>query len=179
MRHTFCWRRLDRDGLEVTWVTHGHSGIGVRTSLLSAGEFPLELRLDWQLDRAWRTRSLVIDRRDMTSQRRMTIERLPEAWIVDGAARSDLAACDEIDVSATPFCNSLALRMLGETGGELTALYVNALDLSVRASRQRYVPVAPGVWRYVDLGVAAGFEAELAVDDALMVRSYDGLFARV
>jgi hypothetical protein len=85
-------------------------------------------------------------------------------WSVDGAARRDLDGCAEIDVSATPFCNTLALRRLGLTpggGGDLTALYVRLPDLTCTASRQRYERVGERIFRYVDLGLSKGFEAEL------------------
>jgi hypothetical protein len=89
--------------------------------------------------------------------------------------RADLDGCAEIDVSATPFCNGLALRHLGEKPGELTALFVRAPDLTVQPSRQCYERLENG-WCYVDLGVAKGFTAVLTFDDHLIVRDYEGLF---
>ncbi len=52
-------------------------------------------------------------------------------------------------------------------------------DLSVARSRQRYDFKAKGLYRYVDLGLSAGFEADLRVDDQGLVVSYEGLFERV
>ena len=78
-------------------------------------------------------------------------------------------------MSATPFCNSLAMRLL-KGSGELTALYVNLPSLQLLPSRQRYEALEGYRWRYVDLGVANGFEARLKVDQDGFVIDYDGLF---
>jgi uncharacterized protein len=132
---------------------------------------------EWRLDSNWRSRSLllqVIDEAAATRQLQI-VRPGPASWEIDGKARPDLDGCAEIDVSATPFCNGLALRHLDQQPGELTALYVLAPDLTVQPSRQRYERLEDG-WRYVDLGAAAGFTAILTFDDHLIVRGYEGLF---
>ena len=82
----------------------------------------------------------------------------------------------------TPFCNTLVMRRVpAADGGSLTVdvAYVDGADLSVARSRQRYEYGAPGLFRYIDLGLSAGFEADLRVDEDLLVLSYEGLFERV
>jgi hypothetical protein len=44
---------------------------------------------------------------------------------------------------------------------------------------QRYDRQAPGRLRYVDLGLARGFEADLVVDERGLVLRYEHLFERV
>ena len=103
-------------------------------------------------------------------------------WRIDGRARPDLDGCDEIDLSFTPFCNSLALRRLQlplERGRDMTALYVEIPKLDVVPSRQRYERVGTHSYRYIDLGQNAGFEAVLDVDGDGIVRRYEGLFEMV
>jgi hypothetical protein len=51
--------------------------------------------------------------------------------------------------------------------------------LRVARSRQRYDYKSPGLFRYIDLGLSAGFEADLRIDDQGLVVSYEGLFERV
>jgi uncharacterized protein len=59
------------------------------------------------------------------------------------------------------------------------ALYVDASDLSVQPSRQRYERLGERQWRYVDLGVAKGFKAVLDFDEDGIVTTYEGLFERI
>ena len=60
--------------------------------------------------------------------------------------------------------------------GALTAAYIAADTLSVQPSRQRYEQISETHWRYYDLGVAAGFTANLHLDEDRLVKSYEGLF---
>jgi hypothetical protein len=51
--------------------------------------------------------------------------------------------------------------------------------MTVARSRQRYDRLGPNRLRYVDLGLSAGFEADLQVDDRGLVLRYQHLFERV
>ena len=108
------------------------------------------------------------------------IERTgPAAWSVDGQPRGDLAGCAELDVSATPFCNPLAVRHLGHKTGELTVAFVDLPALTIVPSLQRYEAMGPNQWRYIDLGAAKGFTAVLTFDALGLVQHYEGLFETI
>jgi hypothetical protein len=82
----------------------------------------------------------------------------------------------------TPFCNTLVIRKVPAVAGSsltVDTAYVDGDDLTVARSRQRYDYKAPRRFRYIDLGVAAGFEADLQVDEAGLVRHYEHLFERI
>ena len=101
---------------------------------------------------------------------------------VDRRPRPDPEGCEEIDLSMTPFCNTLALRRFGPLpggAGELTTLYVSFPDLRISPSRQRYERLGSHLFKYLDLGLSAGFEADLAVDEHGLVRHYPQLFERL
>ena len=170
------WRRVDEPGLELMALSRSASGLSVRSTLIHAGEESFGLRYRWELDPSWRTRSLRIDRPDATDKS-LLIERTGDtSWRVDGEARPDLTGCHEVDVSATPFCNGLAIRRMGEADGELLALLVEASVLTCQPSRQRYEHLGPRAWRYVDKGVSDGFTALLDLDEEGLVAKYEHLF---
>ncbi len=173
------WRRLDELGLEVLRLEMDAGGIEVRSTLVHGGERPFGLHYEWSLDSAWQTRRLKLHLR-AEEDRSMTIERTGAAsWRIDDQDFGALYGCDEVDVSATPFCNGLAVRRLRQRRGELTALYVDVPEFSLSPSLQRYEDLGTDRWRYVDLGVAAGFEAVIELDPEGMVRSYEGLFEAI
>jgi hypothetical protein len=172
-----AWRRLDQPGLETLRLTRAGEGWRAQSLIVDGGAKPFGMTCDWRLDPVWRSLRVKLDLLDANGEHTLEIERAgPDSWLVNGEARPDLEGCLEVDVSATPFCNGLALRRLGREPGELTALYVLASDLSVQPSRQRYERAGEN-WRYVDLGAAKGFTAVLRFDDDLVVRDYEGLFA--
>lgn len=82
----------------------------------------------------------------------------------------------EPDPSGTPLCNTFPIRRTPAAAGASLALDTACIDgpaLTVARSRQRYDRQGPGRVRYVDLGLARGFEADLAVDDAGLVLRYE------
>jgi uncharacterized protein len=173
------WKRIDFPGFETLTLQTEGNGLRARSVIIDNSDAPFGLTADWRLDRNWVSRSLLLTLIDGAGERRLNIERAGAAsWTIDGTPRPDLEGCAEIDVSATPFCNGLALRRLGYEPGELTALYVLAPDLSVQPSRQRYERAGEN-WRYVDRGVAAGFTAVLQIDADGIVRHYEGLFEAI
>lgn len=141
-------------------------------------------RLDhyWQLGGDWSTRSVRIVRWDAEGQARLRLERSGGGWRVDGVPRPDLDGALEPDLSATPFCNTLAIRRLPRQPGAcltLDAAFIDATTLAVTRSAQRYERLGPHRVRYRDLGVAQGFEAELQLDERDLVLRYEHLFERV
>ena len=110
------------------------------------------------------------------------VERSGDHWLVDGRRRPDLDGAEEPDLSITPFCNTFPIRRTPAGVGDsltLDTCYVDAAAMTVERSRQRYERVGPNRVRYVDLGVSAGFEADLEVDDDGLVLRYEHLFERV
>jgi hypothetical protein len=176
---TYCWRRLDFAGLEILQLAQDAHGVEARATIIDAGDGRFSLQAIWSLDTDWRSRSLELTQDSADGVKVLRIERGQRSWVVNDKLRPDLADCMEVDLSATPFCNGLALHGLKNAPGELTALYVEASDLTVQASRQRYEQVGPRKWRYVDLGVADGFKAVLDFDEDGLVTKYEGLFERV
>lgn len=171
------WKRLDAPGLEIMTLSEDADGWRAQSVLTCDDEAPFGLTCDWRLDKAWRSRSLELTCLEASGERNLLIERAgATSWRVDGLRRLDLEGCAEIDLSATPFCNGLALKRLGHKPGEMTALYVLAPNLSAEPSRQRYERLDERQWRYADLGAAKGFTAVLDFDSEGFVLHYEGLF---
>jgi hypothetical protein len=184
MEKIFRWRRIDEEvGLELLRLTIGYDEVHARSRLLVTGPESYGVDIDWHLDPAWRTRRVVI-RLTESRERTLLIERAGEAaWRVNGHVRPDLDGCDEVDLSPTPFCNTLAIRRLfrddASHAGEMTAVYVNFPAMTIQPSRQRYERRGVRQFQFVDLGANKGFEALLDVDEDGVVVRYEGLFERI
>ena len=91
----------------------------------------------------------------------------------------DLNDCPLIDISFTPFTNTLAIKRLKlEVGqsADLRALYIESPTLGFRVSEQRYERLGEFEYRYTSLG--SGFTAVITVDQDDLVVNYPGLFTR-
>jgi hypothetical protein len=95
----------------------------------------------------------------------------------------ELDGCIDVDISATPFTNTLPIRRLGLEPGEseeLMVTYVRVPELLVGPERQRYgcleAQANSGLYRFEAL--PSGFTADLPVDAEGLVIDYPGLFRR-
>jgi hypothetical protein len=82
----------------------------------------------------------------------------------------------------SPFCNTFPILRTPEYAGaslSLDTAFIDGAALTVARSSQRYDRQGPGRLRYVDLGLSGGFEADLVVDEAGLVLTYEHLFERL
>ncbi|WP_249689499.1 putative glycolipid-binding domain-containing protein [Stappia sp. WLB 29] len=176
------WQRLDQPGLERLAINSREDGVHVRATLLCLDDGGFQVSHVWRLDPNWRTLSLDIVKLDAGGEQRLLIERTTSGWTVDGIRRPDLGGVDEPDLSVTPFCNTLPIRQLQAgtaSSRTISTCYIDAANMSVVPSTQKYERISQGRFRYIDLGVYKGFEADLDVDGHGFVERYEGLFERI
>ncbi|WP_244817212.1 putative glycolipid-binding domain-containing protein [Caballeronia sp. Lep1P3] len=104
------------------------------------------------------------------------------AWTdASGAPQEGLRGCIDVDISATPFTNTLPIRRLQLQPGErrvIRVVYVHVPAMNVRAVEQAYTCLdADGRYRFE--GLDTGFSAEITVDQDGLVVDYPGLFKRI
>jgi len=95
-----------------------------------------------------------------------------------------LDGCKDVDISATPFTNTLPIRRLALSPGqsaELLVAYASIPEMELKPERQRYTCLEwntdRGLYKYE--GLESGFSTELPVDSEGLVTDYPGLFKRV
>jgi hypothetical protein len=102
-----------------------------------------------------------------------------DGWIIDGERAVGLNGCLDIDISLTPFTNSLPINRLRLSEGEssiVDVLYVNVLEGCITRTRQRYTRLSETDYKYEN--VPDDFEAVVSVDELGFVINYPGLFVR-
>lgn len=176
------WRRTDIEGLERLELQRDGAGITAVSSVLclEAGGFRLDHH--WRLSSDWRAQSVRVERWTTHEHDVLLLERAGTVWSVNGEPRADLDGAEEPDLSVTPFCNTFPIRRMPQGAGQsltLDTAFIDGLALTVARSRQRYDRQGPDRLRYVDLGLSAGFEADLVVDQQGLVLRYEHLFERV
>jgi uncharacterized protein len=102
----------------------------------------------------------------------------------DGRAVTYLKGCEYVDISETPFTNTLPIRRLGLAPGEsadVSVAYFDGYELQPWPEPQRYTRLEEGdgggMYRFLSLD--GGFTADLAVDSDGLVVDYPRLFKRV
>lgn len=176
------WQRLDLPGLERLELSVAGGARTARSHVLSLENGGLDLVHRWWMDADWQVHTMAVESRDRDGAHRLLLERDGRDWKVDGVRRDDLQGAALPDLSVTPWCNTFAIQALRRAArGDLTldVVFIDAATMQVVRSRQRYVRKSAGRVRYIDLGFAAGFEADLVVDGSGLVVQYESLFSRV
>ncbi|MGK0332714.1 MAG: hypothetical protein ACI89G_002809, partial [Minisyncoccia bacterium] len=114
----------------------------------------------------------------------------PDLWLgtdgssrwgeLNGAHRPDLDGCYDIDLSITPFTNTLPIRRLQLDVGDaadITTAMVDVETLGIVPVHQRYHRLATNRFAYSNLD--SGFETEFDIDAYGLVNDYHDLFRRL
>jgi len=100
----------------------------------------------------------------------------------DGAEKLPaLNGAIDVDITATPFTNTLSIRRLGLEAGQsadILVAYIDVPSLTVTADPQRYICLEP-MRRYGFESQGGDFVREIEVDEHGLVVLYPGLFKRV
>jgi uncharacterized protein len=98
-----------------------------------------------------------------------------------GAPQPQLGNAIDIDISITPFTNTLPIRRLNLQRGqsqEILAVYIRLPSIAITTDRQRYTCLEAGR-RYRYESVDSDFTREIEVDAHGLVANYPGLFRRI
>lgn len=176
------WRDWSGDGIQHLVLREGPTAIVAEAVVIAvdAGE-PFAARFRIVCDPAWRTRR--VEAAVVGGERRLVLAADGQGAWSDGDGRPlpELAGAIDVDLSVTPFTNTLPIRRLGLAAGEsaeLRVVYLRLPDLTVEVDGQRYTCLEP-MRRYRYEALAGGFAREIEVDVAGFVVTYPGLFRRL
>ena len=172
--YTARWRTWDHEHAETVtlrWENEGWTATGEVGR--EAVTYVLRMSATWQI------RQFLLFR-DLAE---------PDLWLgadgtgrwgeVNGAHRADLGGCTDIDLTCTPFTNTLPIRRLGLDVGaaaDVRSVLVDVESLALVSTNQRYERLAPRRFRYANL--ESGFSIDLDVDEYGLVHDYPDHFRR-
>jgi hypothetical protein len=179
------WVPWEGPGLEHLRLVTSDGGVVANGLVIGVeGGRPFRIGYEIRCDGRWRVREV---RAAAPDSGRPVLELLADGegrWKRrSGEPVPELDGCIDVDISATPFTNTLPIRRLGLKHGEseeLAVTYVRVPELLVGLERQRYgcleTRADGGLYRFEAL--PSGFTAELRVDADGLVTDYPGLFRR-
>jgi hypothetical protein len=185
MESFVLWTSLRQPGLEQLRLAEDETG-AIADGLVLGIEQAAPFRFCYQvrIDNDWQVRECLFQ---------VDGEKGPGMqWSTDGqghwtdasgAACSDLDGCLDLDISCTPFTNTLPIRRLALTPGEskdILVAYLSVPNLSIRPVRQRYTCLSRTAsgWLYRYEGVDTGAMFDLLVDEKALVVDYPGIWQR-
>ena len=189
MERHIMWAPLMGPGLEHLHVMQTDEDIIADGLILGLnGQEPFRVRYEIRCDSQWRLRTVHLS---LLSGSQRTLNFSTDgggSWTDEGGnAIPSLSGCLDVDISVTPFTNTLPIRRLALKPGmqaTLNVVYIEFPLMQVTARVQRYtcLEITPGGGRYryesLENGISV-FTAELPVDGDGLVVEYPGIFKKV
>jgi uncharacterized protein len=185
LQREVMWSSWDGTGMEHLRLQLDDDGIAADGVIIGvAEERPFRVRYEIRCDPGWDVRSVCVAEVSSISP---TIDLFADGegnWATrDGVTVPDLGGCVDVDLSMTPFTNTLPIRRLElapDESAELSVAYIQVGKAQVRAEQQRYTRLESysggELYRYESLD--SGFTADLPVDEDGLVVDYPGLSRR-
>jgi hypothetical protein len=185
VNRSYRWATEKSGGLEHVELAIGGTGVTAESVLIGpAGGSLFACSYALQCDEHWQVRSLDVH----VAGRGTVCLRADGAgnWTdADGTPLPALQGCIDVDVSCSPFTNTLPIRRLGgrlRQRQEIRVAYVDLPELDVQPVSQAYTArpytgAAPDKVLFESL--SRPFSAELEVDGEGLVLRYEDMFTRV
>jgi len=174
------WVDASSTGIERSRVSFTPYSCSVDGLIDGPASDPFVVEYAVSCDETWRTRYVLLV--DAASGRRLELLATGRGHWTDGDGEPlpELRGALDVDISATPFTNTLPIRRLALAVGEsaeIVTAFVAVPALTVSSERQRYTRTAQRSYLFESLD--ADFEREITVDDDGLVLEYPGLFSRL
>jgi len=175
------WQDWDANGIEHLVLREDPREIVAESVVVtSATDSAFALRYRIRCDRSWRVRSAEIGIVGIDRKIEITADGKGNWSDTSGKRLSKLAGAIDIDLSVTPFTNTLPIRRLKLRAGQSAAIvnvYILAPALTLTADPQRYTCLEPRKrYRYESLD--SDFTRDIEIDNHALVVTYPGLFRR-
>ncbi len=186
MERNIVWSRLDEPGMEHLHLTEEQHGFTANGLILAVKEnIPYRIRYTIHCDTSWHVHEVHIEAFDSHLPQIHLKSDGKGHWTTGTHERIALLdGCIDVDISATPFTNTIAMQRLGLAVGEVAEIavaYINVPTMQVTAVKQRYTYVESNDdgEHYQYAGYPSGYQAKLVVDRDKLVIAYPDLFMRV
>lgn len=174
------WQNWEGDATEKITLRETKEGIFVESIIANGGQESFTARYTIACNASWRVRKFEIE---------LTVKKEKLGLESDGLGRwsngsiviAELNGAIDIDITATPFTNTIPIRRLKlkkNRTEEISVVYITVPELNVSAERQRYTCLIPNK-RYRFEQIDTGFVREIETDENGLVVVYHGVFKRI
>lgn len=174
------WENDETAGCEVLEIITEMEDIRIDSTILVLDEKgPVKIHYQLELDAAWKTKRITINSGD-GNELELTSSGEGKWYGQDGKLLDALTGAIDVDISATPFSNSLPINRHQWVEGQarnFEMVYIAVPSMELQKVKQRYTCVkstTPRIFRYQ----SENFESLIEVDDDGFVLDYPGLFTR-
>lgn len=185
VRH-IVWQRWEEPGIEHLYLREAHDRVAVDSMIVGVIDGQLmRMRYEVQCDAAYQFQAVHVQMLQ-PFQRTLTLTRSHDGTWRDGEHNvlPDLSGAHEIDLTVSPFTNTLPIRRLSpqiDQPVEIVVAYIDLPVFSIRPERQLYTLIhtssTESTYRFEQPSIE--YTQDIRVDSQGYVIDYPGLFQRV
>lgn len=178
---TLIWQGIAFQSLEYFKLIENDKSFIIDSKIIGSYEDKI-YTVDYHLiiDLSWNIQEFIIDSEVNTVKNKLTGRKLQDEWEINDAINPDFKGFPFIDISFTPFTNTLPINNLELNEGdsqEIKVIYIDVLNNLVKPVTQQYTRIAPHTYHYDNL--QTDFKSDILVDENGLVVNYPGLFDKI
>lgn len=179
MQTNILWSGIEYYSLE-NCIVDSVNGITVNSTIVGLYKEQI-YRVEYllKLNQSWETSYCYLEAQFNNDVKKFAFEKTHHKWSLNGAYLATFDGCTDVDISLTPFTNSLPINRLHLNVGQeetIDVIHIDILEDNIKHVQQKYRRLSHDVWKYQN--IPTDFEAEIKVDDDGFVIDYPQLFTR-
>ena len=179
-RIKIIWKGIYYQSIENCVITISESDIDIKSQIIGHHQdFIYNIEYYIKTNKQWETQYFIIDSEINHLKTKIEAEKVNDNWIINGEQKNELKLCTDIDISLTPFTNTLPINRLKfniEQKNKIDVLYINILEQKIIPVQQNYTKLSEFEYKYEN--ISNDFEAIIKVDETGLVINYPELFER-
>lgn len=178
---TLIWKGIYYQSLEYFNLFSNDKNYTVESKIIGCHEdnmYTLDYRI--LIDENWIVQDFLIESEINRVKRTFSGKRNHNQWEINGVVHSEYNNFKFIDISLTPFTNTLPvnnLKLSESSSQKIDVMYIDVLQNHIRPVQQQYTRTA--VNKYLYENIETDFKAEISVDESGLVTSYPELFEKI
>lgn len=178
---TLIWKGILYQSLEYFNVQSDDKGYNVESRIIGSYKDKI-YTVDYRMfiDKNWIVQNFLIE--SEVNKVKITLEgkRLQNQWTINNVVNPEFNHFKFIDISLTPFTNTLPINNLNlpeNSSQKIDVIYIDILNQHIRPVQQQYTRTTSDQYLYEN--IENDFKAEVSVDESGLVISYPELFEKI
>lgn len=178
---TLIWQGIIYQSLEYFNIQEDDKNYTVTSKIIGCYQDKM-YTVDYQLilNKDWTMLDFLIESEVNTIKTKITGKKQQDHWEINDLIHPDLKGFKYIDISLTPFTNTLPINNLTLTENhpqKIEVIYIDILNNHIKPAKQQYTQTSPTGYLYEN--IETDFKANILVDEDGLVIHYPGLFKKI
>ncbi|MBB6331382.1 hypothetical protein HNP24_002332 [Chryseobacterium sediminis] len=178
---TLIWQGILYQSLEYFHLQPDDEGYTVESKILGYHEGKI-YAVNYRIctDKDWIVQDFLVESEVNRVVKTFAGKRSGNQWEINNTVHPEFNNFKFIDISLTPFTNTLPinnLKLSENSSQKIDVIYIDVLNQHVRPVQQQYTRTASHKYLYEN--IENDFKAEISVDEMGLVTSYPELFEKI